>query len=37
MKRYVSNNSFPITEQQLKIKLSMMIVAYLEVKAIDKN
>lgn len=37
MMRYVSNNSFLITEQQLKSELSMMILAYLEVKAIDEN
>ena len=37
MMRYVSNNNFLITEQQLKNELSMMIVAYLEVKTIDKN
>ena len=30
MMRYVSNNDFLITEQQLKIELSSMILAYLE-------
>ena len=28
--RYVSNNSFLITEQQLKVELSKMILAYLD-------
>ena len=30
MMRYVSNNSFLITEQQLKVELSKMILAYLD-------
>ncbi len=30
MMRYVSNNNFLITEQQLKIELSKMILAYLD-------
>ena len=37
MMRYVSNNNFLITEQQLKLELSMMILAYLDAKAIGEN
>ena len=37
MMRYVSNNNFLITEQQLKSELSMMILAYLDAKHIEKK
>lgn len=37
MMRYVSNNNFLITEQQLKSELSMMILAYLDAKPIEKK
>ncbi|WP_111861449.1 TetR/AcrR family transcriptional regulator [Acinetobacter sp. CFCC 10889] len=36
MMRYVSNNSFLISEQQLKKELTMMILAYLEVENISE-
>lgn len=36
MMRYVSNNSFLISEQQLKKELTMMILAYLEVENINE-
>lgn len=36
MMRYVSNNSFLISEQQLKKELIMMILAYLEVENINE-
>ncbi|CAB1219989.1 TetR/AcrR family transcriptional regulator [Acinetobacter bouvetii] len=37
MMRFVSNNDFLITEQQLKVELSNMILAYLEVNPLNKN
>ena len=36
MMRYVSNNSFLISEQQLKKELTMMILAYLEMENVNE-
>ena len=35
--RYVSNNDFLITEQQLKRELTIMILTYLDAEALNRN
>ena len=37
MMRYVSNNEFLIEEQELKLELSLMILAYLEVDSLNEK